>query len=156
MKNLLKLSLLIVVLSAISCAQKKENREEFKNEHKVEEKRVDGTAPVVVAGEGNRLSIEKLEGNYKGLLPCADCPGIETELKLKKDGTYKLESEYKERSTKIEEEGTFSVSPDGHVILKSNKTGEQETVYFVQNGTIYMVSSASDVEVRPNYKLEKQ
>ena len=29
-------------------------------------------------------------GDYKGILPCADCNGIETELELKSDYSYEL------------------------------------------------------------------
>lgn len=33
-------------------------------------------------------------GTYKGVLPCADCEGIETELMLHKDSTYMLRQTY--------------------------------------------------------------
>ena len=32
-------------------------------------------------------------GTYRGVLPAADCPGIETTLTLKPDGTYSLHEE---------------------------------------------------------------
>lgn len=34
------------------------------------------------------------QGTYSGVLPCADCEGIETELKLNNDQTYSLTSKY--------------------------------------------------------------
>ena len=52
MKYLIKLSLVLLVFSAMNCAQKKEKREEFKDEHSVERKRVDGTAPAAASSEG--------------------------------------------------------------------------------------------------------
>lgn len=62
MKYLVKVSLvLIVVFSAMSCAQKKENREEFKDEHSVERKRVDGTAPAAASSEGVPVDSTKIQ-----------------------------------------------------------------------------------------------
>lgn len=37
------------------------------------------------------------DGRYKGLLPCADCEGIEMEIELKKDNTYVARSRYRGR-----------------------------------------------------------
>ncbi|MGV3640103.1 MAG: copper resistance protein NlpE [Adhaeribacter sp.] len=37
------------------------------------------------------------DGRYKGLLPCADCEGIEMEIELKKDNTYVAKSRYRGR-----------------------------------------------------------
>ncbi|SFH96667.1 hypothetical protein [Halpernia frigidisoli] len=61
MKYLIKLSLAILVFSAVSCAQNKEKREEFKEEHSVEEKRVDGTAPAAASSEGVPVDSTKIE-----------------------------------------------------------------------------------------------
>ena len=38
-------------------------------------------------------------GYYNGILPCADCPGIETSLWLRSDSTYVLQRHYQERDT---------------------------------------------------------
>ena len=58
-------------------------------------------------------------GEYKGLLPCADCSGIETELELKADQTYELEEEYKGgKSTgeKIKVKGQFKFDSNQHIV----------------------------------------
>ena len=36
-------------------------------------------------------------GVYEGVLPCADCPGIETRLTLQRDGRYELSTRYIDR-----------------------------------------------------------
>ena len=43
-------------------------------------------------------------GTYRGVLPAADCPGIETTLTLKPDGTYSLHEEYLERDARFDAE----------------------------------------------------
>ena len=46
-------------------------------------------------------------GTYRGVLPAADCPGIETTLTLKPDGTYSLHEEYLERNARFDAEGAY-------------------------------------------------
>ena len=52
-------------------------------------------------------------GTYRGVLPCADCPGIETTVTLRADGTYSATSRYLERDVARTGEGRFSWSNDG-------------------------------------------
>lgn len=61
MKHLLKVSLGILIFGAVSCAQKKENREDFKEEHSVEEKRVDGIAPAAAKSEDVKADSLKMK-----------------------------------------------------------------------------------------------
>jgi copper homeostasis protein (lipoprotein) len=56
-------------------------------------------------------------GVYTGILPCADCNGIQTTIKLNKDLTYELETFYLDKSTDIlKSDGTFSWNQSGTVI----------------------------------------
>ncbi len=48
-------------------------------------------------------------GTYTGTLPAADCPGIETELKLSDDGTFTLSENYIDRDTSFYDKGTYTV-----------------------------------------------
>ena len=48
-------------------------------------------------------------GTYRGVLPAADCPGIETTLTLKPDGTYSLHEEYLERDACFDTEGAYTL-----------------------------------------------
>ncbi len=60
-------------------------------------------------------------GTYQGILPCADCPGIKTQLLLNSDMTYKIKTSYLERGVGIENEGKFSWNNKGNIItLDSN------------------------------------
>ena len=57
------------------------------------------------------------QGSYSGILPCADCEGIETTLRLKDDNTYTLITSYLGKELTDKKEGTFTKK--GHVITLS-------------------------------------
>ncbi|MBC7556478.1 MAG: hypothetical protein H7195_05915 [Chryseobacterium sp.] len=61
MQYLIKLSLVILVFSAMSCAQKKEKREAFKDEHSVERKRVNGTDPAATSSQSVTVDSTKTQ-----------------------------------------------------------------------------------------------
>jgi copper homeostasis protein (lipoprotein) len=47
-------------------------------------------------------------GIYQGILPCADCEGIKTQIVLNKDLSYVLETQYLGKDEKIfQAKGTF-------------------------------------------------
>lgn len=57
-------------------------------------------------------------GTYKGVLPCADCPGIETEITLYKDKRYSKKTKYLgvDNRQVFEQNGTFIWDSTGSVI----------------------------------------
>lgn len=64
MRNLIKLAFVGIALFAVSCAQEKKEREEFKDEHQVEEKRVDGTGDAALSSENvpvDSTQIQKID-----------------------------------------------------------------------------------------------
>ena len=64
-------------------------------------------------------SIEDLPAVFSGVLPCADCPGIETVIVLNKTGFEEL-SHYQERDSNLfQEEGTWSLSGDTLKLYRS-------------------------------------
>lgn len=63
------------------------------------------------------------EGTYKGTLPAADCPGIETTLTLNANKTFTLHSVYVERNDSSDEKGTYTVSEN--VLTLQDEGGEQ-------------------------------
>jgi uncharacterized lipoprotein NlpE involved in copper resistance len=62
-------------------------------------------------------------GAYKGILPCADCEGIETVLELNDDQTYLLQTRYLgvDEEIQIEEMGIFTWDISGQKIQLNNK-----------------------------------
>jgi heat shock protein HslJ len=75
-------------------------------------------------------------GIYKGLFPCADCPGIETSIELAEDFTFTMVSKYKERSVKpLETKGTFRWDADGKTIMLDNGADLRQE-FLVGDGTL--------------------
>ncbi len=74
-------------------------------------------------------------GEYKGVFPCADCEGIETELELKADKTYELTQEYlgKGKSNEFKVKGTFSFDPDNPSVIRLDKAGENRKFFIGEN-----------------------
>lgn len=82
-------------------------------------------------------------GQYKGMLPCADCEGIETVLTLKSTGNYTRSVVYKGKSEdRIIDTGAFSWDASGSIITlslkddgtQSYKVGENQLWHLDQNG----------------------
>lgn len=80
-------------------------------------------------------------GVYKGVLPCADCPGIRTTIQLTEDGHYKEETKYLGRNDAgaFNESGTFSWYDGGGKIRLANgdqyMVGENKLIRLKQDGT---------------------
>lgn len=56
-------------------------------------------------------------GTYEGVLPCADCPGIETRLELRSDGGFELTTRYQDRQPAPQTtRGRFEWDGDGNSI----------------------------------------
>lgn len=68
-------------------------------------------------GDNSQNSVD-WAGIYTGTLPCTDCEGLSTFIKLNKDLTYKLITQHKGKSDKkIEKTGTFKWNDQGSGIV---------------------------------------
>lgn len=68
-------------------------------------------------------------GVYHGVLPCADCPGIETVIVLADDGTYRHMTKYLDKEDRVfTEEGQFAWNEAGSTITLTDSDGAR---YFV-------------------------
>jgi copper homeostasis protein (lipoprotein) len=54
----------------------------------------------IPVGDNSRTSLD-WEGIYTGTLPCADCEGIQTIIKLDKDLTYEMKTKYQGKDEKV-------------------------------------------------------
>jgi len=61
-------------------------------------------------------------GHYSGNLPCADCPGIFTNLYLTEKAQYRLEMIYTGRSTTAIEKGVW------RIVKEKDQTGKMKTI----------------------------
>jgi uncharacterized lipoprotein NlpE involved in copper resistance len=75
-------------------------------------------------------------GIYKGVLPCADCEGIETEIELSSENLFVKKTKYlgKEGDNIFEEKGIFEWNEDGNIITL--KGIEPPNMYFAGENTI--------------------
>lgn len=97
-------------------------------------------------------------GSYSGTLPCADCPGIKTVLKINDDNTYSLSSTYLERRVEpFTASGTFAWDETGSIItLDANG---DHLKYKVQEGSLKQLDKFGDEIKSPlseKYILKKE
>ncbi|HUH25301.1 MAG TPA: copper resistance protein NlpE, partial [Flavobacterium sp.] len=95
-------------------------------------------------------------GTYEGVLPCADCEGIKTNIVLNNDGTFKYNTEYINKNTKTADEGTIMWHDNGSVVhLKGKDTDVKLKV--VENALIYLDQEGNEIEgpLKEHYRLNK-
>ncbi len=90
-------------------------------------------------------------GTYKAVVPCADCPGIKTELTLNKDKTFRLSEEYLERSVKNQDQGTFQWDSSGKTITLKGKNSNSK--YKVGENTLTQLDTSGQPMEGPNKNL---
>lgn len=94
------------------------------------------TEKTVVTDQHNAANSIDWAGTYKGMVPCADCEGIETTITLAKDGSFKLVTVYKGKSEeKNEFSGNFSWNENGNT-LNFSEIENGPSKYFVGENTL--------------------
>lgn len=111
---------------------------------------VETQEPVSVVDETHdsheMAAAESWVGTYAGTLPCADCPGIETEIMLHHDNTYMKSEKYLETEgeNELKEDGTitwnadktqFTLTPNGDKAPASFKVSEGKITLLNADGT---------------------
>ena len=146
MKKILLFSVFSVIMT-MGCTSKKD------------EVGTEEPAAEVADAHNARNSLDYL-GTYKGVLPCADCPGIETLIILHEDETYELKRTYLEKGEGIvyEEMGSYTWKKDGNT-LEFEDTDSHLSYYFVsENKLIALDQEGNKItgELAKNYELIKQ
>ena len=101
-------------------------------------------------------------GTYKGVLPCADCEGLETEIKLNLDKSYQLKETYlgKGNEKAFISKGTFHFDPNPNnssVIQLDGRDDKRK--YFVAEGYLKALDTEGHEitgELANQYELRKQ
>lgn len=97
-------------------------------------------------------------GEYKGVLPCSDCQGIETELELKMDKTYELSEEFLGRANGQESKitGTFEFDPNDPAVIILDQAANNRK-FFVGENFIEArdVNNGDNIDASQNYRLQK-
>jgi len=99
------------------------------------------TNEVKTTGDNSMTSVD-WPGTYQGILPCADCEGIKTQLVLNKDLSYLLKTSYIGRGdTVYQTKGTFKWDENGSKVTLGNsekqiyQVGENKLFHLDKNGT---------------------
>ncbi|SMC70682.1 copper resistance protein NlpE [Moheibacter sediminis] len=107
----------------------------FSCETKKEESVINPDEKQVVDEHNAKNSLDIL-GTYKGILPCADCEGIETEITLSKDETYTKKMKYLGKDEKVfEEMGDYTWKEDGNTLVLENINSDI-VEYFVSENSL--------------------
>ncbi|MCH7328199.1 copper resistance protein NlpE [Acinetobacter modestus] len=99
-------------------------------------------------------------GTYKGILPCADCEGIKTELELNLDKTYEIKETYlgKGDGKPFESKGSFQFDSKNSSIIELDKAGDSRK-YFVAEGylkALDMDGKEITGDLADKYQLKKE
>lgn len=97
-------------------------------------------------------------GNYKGILPCEDCNGIETLLSINDDKTYFLKMDYIGKGEPIVDKGIYTLNEDGTIITIYFED-ENTQQYLVGETSLTVLDSQGKVpegELANDYILRKQ
>jgi uncharacterized lipoprotein NlpE involved in copper resistance len=97
-------------------------------------------------------------GKYKGVLPCADCEGIETTIELKADSTYSREMKYLGKKDNLfTATGKWTWASEFVINLGSIKEGPNR--YFVAEGKLVQLDMSGKKisgALADKYELKKQ
>jgi copper homeostasis protein (lipoprotein) len=112
----------------------------------------------------------QLVARYRGVLPCADCPGIDTTLSLLANSPddlahtrYVLKSNYQERNNTFTETGTWTIvrgtpdNPDATVYQLKPKNGGQPTNFLrvSDNEILQLDSEHRRIDSKLNFSLKR-
>lgn len=137
----------IAVLALISCNTKTENAGE-----------VTSTETVEFINEHTSEHSLDWSGEYHGVLPCADCEGIETTVRLNQDKTFTITEEYLKKPTLvIESKGVFNWDKTGLIITLEAEDHLKRSYKVIENGIILLNSQGKENqgELAEYYKLAK-
>ncbi|MGO3181991.1 MAG: copper resistance protein NlpE [Aequorivita sp.] len=139
--------LLSIPLSIIGC------KENPKNDHQENSK---ANSEKVIDGDTSK-DLLNWNGTYKGLVPCASCPGILTTVKLNDDKSFEKSDFYLDsKDGYFKEKGTFTFAEDGSKITMIS--GEDTLVYtFDKNHSNKLSTEEKEIssELAAKYVLTK-
>ena len=114
----MKNSLLVLLVLALSCQKQVVKKDE-----------------VGLASHNARNSLDYV-GSYKGILPCPDCHGLETEIVINENSTFNIKTKYQGKGEKIYlKKGNFTWNKKGTIIILTDVKNAPNK-YFVGENTL--------------------
>lgn len=93
-----------------------------KKEQKTDEVAQPMAAPIAATADNSRNSLD-WNGVYRGVMPCADCEGIKTEITLNTNGTFTMATQYLGKSTEVlTKQGSFEWNEAGTNIMLTDSS----------------------------------
>lgn len=118
-------------------------------------------AETKTSGDNSRNSLD-WPGDYRGILPCADCSGIETDISINTGLRFKKKIKYLGKSDSVyESSGTFTWDRDGRsIILEPSGKTEQERWLVGENQLIKLDINGNRItgdlaQIADNYYLKR-
>lgn len=116
----------------------------------------DSEVTTIVDGATAQNSLDVV-GTYKGVLPCADCEGMETTIELKSDSTYSRVIKYLgKKENSFTASGKWTWINGSTISLGSIKEGPNQ--YFVAEGKLIQLDMSGKRitgELAAKYELKK-
>ncbi len=145
----------IALISFSACTSN--NNKQFETKDTSEMVATDTSAAAQVDKAHNSQNSVDWNGTYKGVVPCADCPGIETTIVLNKDETFSYTGVYQESDTKVEDTGKFMWHDNGSVVHLMGKQVNMK-LKVGENRLFSLDQDGKPIEgpLKDKYILEKQ
>ena len=118
---------------------------------------MESSANTVNMADNSRNSLD-WAGTYSGIIPCADCSGIQTTVEITKNETYKVSQSYlgKEKDNLFDSSGKFTWNKEGSAITFG--AGEDMMKFQVGEGMLIMLDREGNKitgDLAENYILTK-
>ncbi len=117
-----------------------------------------GTSEEAAPMADNSMTSLDWAGTYSGVVPCADCEGIETSITLNQDRTYVMKTRYLGEDAKaFERQGTFSWNEEGNKIQLSGLADGPDRYLVGENALIQLDKAGNRItgDLAPKYVLAK-
>lgn len=101
---------------------------------------------------GNKLSAKEtvdILGTYRATLPCEDCKGIQTEITISSDETFRIKSKYLGKSEKVSEDlGDYMWQEDGNTLMLEGIDSEPVLYEVIEGKLIQLDEDGQKVKGR--------
>lgn len=115
------------------------------------------TSSIDISKADNSMTSLDWNGMYTGILPCADCSGIKTQLTLNQDLSYILKTQYIDKSDSVfQESGSFKWNSNGGSITLENKN---QQIYQVGENILFQLDKNGQRitgDLADKYNLQKE
>jgi len=121
---------------------------------------VNPNANLQVATVDNSKNSLDWAGAYSGIIPCADCPGIEVQIILNSDNTFKMTQKYQGKKNSVYSfSGTFRWNSGGNIVILNGLEKDRfPNQYLVGENTLRQLDMEGNVingNLAQNYILNK-